>query len=156
MKNKSLYFLIILLIFPIEITISHSGRTDSKDGHRNRKTDGNHYHNSGRVKTSYPKKKTNYKSSYRTVPKKKDSDPFEFSVISNTLLNNDVHKIEIQIKSYKNTTTSNEELKKIASNYWNKDSYDLNIYLKNEIDFSKPPWKLVKKRNGSLPDIFFN
>ena len=43
-------FIIVSLLFPVQV-FSHSGRTDAKGGHNNRKTGGYHYHNSGRQST---------------------------------------------------------------------------------------------------------
>ena len=43
-------FLLISLVFVYDFGHTHSGRTDSRGGHYNRKTGGYHYHNSGKVR----------------------------------------------------------------------------------------------------------
>lgn len=53
-KMRKALICIIVIVFCTLIAYGHSGRTDASGGHRNRKTGGYHYHNSGRS-TSSPK-----------------------------------------------------------------------------------------------------
>lgn len=46
MKKNIVTFILILIFFSAQ---SHSGRTDSRGGHYNRKTGGYHYHNGGEI-----------------------------------------------------------------------------------------------------------
>lgn len=77
-------FLLFVVFFPF-VASAHSGRTDSKGGHFNRRTGQYHYHNSGSssgsssssrtrttgLRTYRTKARTTYRSTARSVAKKK-------------------------------------------------------------------------------------
>tara|TARA_R110002095_G_scaffold73822_1_gene62912 strand:+ start:729 stop:1310 length:582 start_codon:yes stop_codon:yes gene_type:complete len=72
MKNY-LSWILICVIVPVNISFAHSGRTDSKGGHMNRRTGEYHFHNGGSSPSSLSlvrtQPRTTFPSTARTLPR---------------------------------------------------------------------------------------
>ncbi|WP_417379485.1 YHYH domain-containing protein [Gimesia sp.] len=72
MKNYVSWILICVIV-PVNFSFAHSGRTDSKGGHMNRRTGDYHYHNGGSSPSSLSlvrtQPRTTFPSTARTLPR---------------------------------------------------------------------------------------
>lgn len=88
---KILIIFIILILFVVDISFAHPGRTDSNGGHYNRSTGEYHYHNDG--------SSTNSNESYYTIVNN-DSELLEELQIKYDDLQEQIDKYENSLESY--------------------------------------------------------
>ena len=77
MKNLCQIFIVTAFVVATSLTLyAHSGRTDSRGGHYNRKTGGYHYHNSGGGSSSTRKPSAPYTPPAKSYSTRKPSAPY--------------------------------------------------------------------------------